>query len=69
MRQQCFEKFLSYKTESYFLSLAEQIAFDRDEDVDLDQLSLDASDFLTEPCVTRRGEFVSWIQKKCTTID
>lgn len=68
MRQECFQKFLSYKSADYFLSLAEQFAFDRDEDVDLDELSLDASEFLTEPCVTRRGEFVSW-PKKIITID
>ena len=64
MRLECFQKFLSYKSEDYFLSLAEQIAFNRDEDVNLDELLLDTSEFPTETCVIRLGKYISWPKKK-----
>ena len=63
-RQQCLEKYLTLQTEEYHESLREKVAFDRDVDpANVDQLYMDAHEFMEERCVQQRGEFAPRMQQ------
>ena len=52
------QKFLAQKDDSYYATLAEDVAWDRNMGtVDPEELHFDAEVFLEESCVRKRGEF------------
>jgi len=58
-RRELFERFLATKDHSFYVELAESIAFDRGEwEIDPSEVALSASDFMSAPGIANRGRYV-----------
>ena len=57
-RREFFELFLSRQGPAFFTELAESVCFDRDEEMDSDNVRLAAEDFISSDWIRLRGTFV-----------
>jgi hypothetical protein len=60
-KREVFGQWLRGKDHDYFADIAEEIAMDREENINQDTAILYMNDFMESPAIAKRLEFESWL--------